>query len=144
MSYLDELRAFTSQKDDGDALTKPTKPGSVSSVGAPSGRFLRDPREAFRLSDKGLSGLDPDKPLHGLSSVRWRQLLSDAQWLLDAFARSAFHDGWTVGELFGLWPDVDCAGGIADRLRGSRSLILADDRARWRSRPSVAGAGAGR
>ncbi|MEZ5688770.1 MAG: hypothetical protein R3E21_08330 [Caenibius sp.] len=44
----------------------------------------------------------------------------------------AFRDGWTVGELFGLWPDKPGWGGIADRLDGSRSLKMTADRAHWR------------
>ncbi|MCB2051819.1 MAG: hypothetical protein KDE63_10355 [Novosphingobium sp.] len=59
-------------------------------------------------------------------------LRHDAVWLLENFASRAFRDGWTVGELFGFWPDKPGWGGIADRLDGSRSLKMTADRAHWR------------
>ena len=80
-----------------------------------------------------LAGVNLGNPLHGLAVARWRQLLGDAQWVLDHFAQQAAVDGWTAGELFGLWLGKDGWGGIADRLRGSRSLVMTDDRARWRT-----------
>ena len=87
-----------------------------------------------------LSRLDPDKPLHGIPGRRWGRLVDDALWLFDGFAETAFRDGWTVGELFGLWwyeldgkPRLkDTFGGVADRLQGSRSLKMTADRAHWR------------
>ena len=33
----------------------------------------------------------------------------------------------------GRWPGKDAWGGIADRLQGSRSLVMTADRARWRT-----------
>ena len=101
-----------------------------------------DPARAVKLCSKGLGGLDPAAPLHGLSGPRWRQLLDDADWLLVHFGHGAFRDGWTVGELFGLWwakVPQDAAlcvkdgwGGIADRLQGARSLKMTAERAHWR------------
>ena len=91
-----------------------------------------DPARAARLCQEGLAGLDWERPLHGLPAARWRQLLGDAHWLLDHFGGQAFRDGWTVGEMFGLWPDKPGWGGIADRLQSSRSLKMTADRATWR------------
>ncbi|MDE2303549.1 MAG: hypothetical protein KGK11_13420, partial [Sphingomonadales bacterium] len=58
-------------------------------------------------------------------------LLDDAQWLLDGFGAAAARAGWTGSDLFGV-----CArprwGGIADRLRGARSLAIGADVASWR------------
>ncbi len=45
--------------------------------------------------------------------------------------------GWTAADIFGLWPDKPHWGGIADRLRGARSLVMDADRASWRSRGQV-------
>lgn len=60
----------------------------------------------------------------------------DAEWLLGGFAEPAFRNGWTPGELFGLWHWggglIHHAGGIADRLDGARSLVMGEDRATWR------------
>lgn len=95
-----------------------------------------DPLRAVKLCSAGLGGLDLAAPLHGLDRARWRRLCDDADWLLVHFGQQAFRDGWTVGELFGLWWHggmlVHLAGGIADRLDGARSLKLCADRAVWR------------
>ncbi|KRA81626.1 hypothetical protein ASD76_13975 [Altererythrobacter sp. Root672] len=94
----------------------------------------------MKLARNHLASLDPARPMHGLSPLRWKQLFYDATWLLDGFGQAAFRDGWTVSELFGLWWSWDCDvlalkdgwGGIADRLQGSRSLKMTADRAHWR------------
>lgn len=99
-----------------------------------------DPVRALKRCQGELAALDPAAPLHGLDAGRWRQLLADAGWLLDQFAGQAFRDGWSVPDLFGLWRLPNCHdvvtkdawGGIADRLQGSRSLVMGSDRARWR------------
>lgn len=132
MGYLDELRSFVSQNAPDEAPTKPTKGGSVSFDSAPTGRFLKDARELMKAYRAALAGQDCEVPQHGLEPSRWRELLRDTGWLLDNFAAQAFRDGWTVGELFGRWPDKDGCGGIADRLQGSRSLKMTADRAHWR------------
>jgi hypothetical protein len=115
-----------SQQPSADDAPKPPEPLS--------------PMEALRICRLGLGSLDAEKPLHGLSIQRWDQLRVDSSWLLDLYAAQAFRDGWTVGELFGLWWWDDAGsmklkdgwGGIADRLRGSRSLVMTGDTARWR------------
>ena len=72
----------------------------------------------------------------GLEASRWRRVLDDAEWLLDGFAEPAFRNRWTPRELFGLWHYdgglIHHVGGIADRLDGSRSLVVTADRASWR------------
>src|SRR3712207_3659409 len=62
-----------------------------------------DPVRAVSQCRSGLVSLDPLKPLHGHSELRWRRLLEDADWVLEHFAAQAFRDSWTVGEMFGLW-----------------------------------------
>ena len=109
----------------------------------PNGSPPLDPFRAVKLCRAGLASLDPVKPLHRLTELRWRQLLGDAAWLLANFGTAAFCDGWTAGELFGLWWWDDAGrmrlkagfGGIAERLQESRSLKLTADRACWRSIP---------
>ena len=95
-----------------------------------------DPVRAFKACRAGLAGLDPLKPMHGLDAGRWRRLLDDGAWLLDGFGTTAFRDGWQLSELVGLWWHdgglIHHAGGIADRLDGSRSLKMTADRAHWR------------
>ena len=72
------------------------------------------------------------KPLHGLGGNRWRGLYNDAEWLLDHFGQQAARDGWSALDLFGVLPGRDAWGGIADRLRSSRSLVMTADLALWR------------
>lgn len=131
MTYLDKLKEHLSEKHPPREPPKPPKPG-LSGFGG-SGRGHISPNEAAGLCRRALASLDPAKPLQGLPAGRWRQLIGDAQWLMDAFAIAALHDGWTVGELFGLWPDKPGWGGIADRLQGSRSLKMTAERAHWRT-----------
>jgi hypothetical protein len=64
--------------------------------------------------------------------TRWQTLYDDAVWLLEGFGEQAARDGWSSADLFGLWPSKPHWGGIADRLRGSRSLVMDADRASWR------------
>jgi hypothetical protein len=77
--------------------------------------------------------LDPCQPLEGFPMGRWQTLYDDAVWLLDNFGKLAARDGWSAADLFGLWPDKPYWGGIADRLRGARSLVMDAERASWRS-----------
>jgi hypothetical protein len=88
---------------------------------------------AFKLCQAELGKLHPAAHLHGIEAKRWRQLIEDAGWLFANFGQQALRDGWKVGELFGRWPEKDGWGGLADRLRGSRSLKMTADRAHWRS-----------
>jgi hypothetical protein len=138
MTYLDKLKAHLSEKSPAGQPPEPPKPSLSGFSGAPSGRI--SPIEGVKVCRAGLGALKLTEPLHGLSAQRWRQLLDDAAWLLEYFGSAAFCDGWTVGELFGLWWWDDAGtvrlkpgwGGIADRLEGSRSLKLTDARANWR------------
>lgn len=84
-----------------------------------------------------LSRLDPCQPPDGLRIARWQTLYDDAVWLLENFGKLAARDGWSDADLFGLWPGKPYWGGIADRLRGSRSLVMDADRASWRSSGQV-------
>lgn len=79
-----------------------------------------------------LMRLSPTKPFHGLGQTRWACLLDEADWLFENYAGQAARDGWSSLDLFGVLPGRDGCGGIADRLRGSRSLMMSSDVARWR------------
>jgi hypothetical protein len=88
-----------------------------------------DPLATVREWGAALDGLDRETPLHGLDGQRWRELLRDACWVLDHFGQQAARDGWSAADLFGVLPGHDGWGGIADRLRSSRSLVMSADRA---------------
>ena len=79
-----------------------------------------------------LAHLDPCRPAKGFASRRWQDLYDDAVWIVENHGTFAARHGWSVADLFGLWPDKPYWGGIADRLRGSRSLVMDGDRASWR------------
>lgn len=92
------------------------------------------PEQALRSWRLGLSALDPAAPLNGYSAGAWATLCEDAIWLFEAFGRQAARDAWSTADLFGHLPGKPAWGGIADRLRGSRSLVLDGDRVHWRAR----------
>lgn len=91
------------------------------------------PDVALKAWKDGLSRLDPRKPAEGYTPAAWWNLCDDAAWLRENFGERAARDGWSAADLFGLWPDKPGWGGIADRLRGARSLVMTADRAHWRS-----------
>lgn len=92
-----------------------------------------DPSRAMRSWRTALSRVDACKPPEGWTIARWQLLVDDAAWLLANFGKQAARDGFTTADLFGIWPGVPHAGGIADRLRGSRSVVMDSNRAHWRS-----------
>ena len=92
-----------------------------------------DPSRALIAWRSGLASIDPRQPIAGYEVEVWHSLCEDAAWLLREFGERAARDGWTSADLFGIWPDKPHWGGIADRLTGSRSLVLSADRAHWRS-----------
>lgn len=133
MSYLDRLKGKIAEIDPEGAPPKPPKPGSGGFGGYSQGHIPELRSDALSVWRDALNALDPINPLHGFDKMRWRQLVEDARWVLDKFGKQAARDGWSTADLFGLWPGVPHAGGIADRLRGSRSLVLTANRAHWRS-----------
>lgn len=135
MSYIDRLNALKAQKQLGRGPTQPTLPPAGEQVSVVSGGYegtLTTPGEALATWRACLAHLQEDKPCHGLGGQRWRQLLDDADWLFEQFAAVAATDGWPAPDLFGVLPGHDGWGGIVDRLRGSRSLVMTTDIARWR------------
>ena len=68
------------------------------------------------------AGFDPD---------RWRYLVTDARWLCRYHGPAAAALGWTASDLFGL-ALPNGIGGLADRLEGTRNLVLTDRIAHWR------------
>ena len=106
-----------------------TSPPNAPSV--PSAPLL-DPVRSLRVWEAGLNSVSWDQPLHGLDRLRWREAVGDAHWLAENFAQQAARDGWSAHDMFGVMPGRDGWGGIACRLRGSRSLVMSSDVARWR------------
>jgi hypothetical protein len=90
-----------------------------------------NPTAVLRKWHEQLSPVDPCRAPPGWSGENWRTLIEDAHWLYESFASHAVRDGWTAADLFGLWPSKPHWGGVADRLQGSRSLVMMRDRARW-------------
>lgn len=135
MSYIDRLNAITAQKHPERSLTQPTQrqeTALVSVVSVPCVGAFTKPHEAFPAWRAHLLRLSGDVPLHGFERLRWWQVLDDARWLLDHFGQQAARDGWSALDLFGVMPGRDAWGGIADRLRASRSLVMGAEIATWR------------
>lgn len=80
-----------------------------------------------------LAKLDRSMPPEDFHHERWKQLHDDARWLLENHGNLAAQLGWTSADLFGIKPDKPHWGGIADCLKGSRSLVMNSDRASWLS-----------
>lgn len=74
-----------------------------------------------------------NQPPDGFCITLWSIIYADATWLMDNFGELAARDSWSDADLFGLWPGKPHWGGIADRLRGARSLVMDADRASWRT-----------
>jgi hypothetical protein len=91
-----------------------------------------DPRRALKLWWGGLRRIHPRQPPDGFSLKRWESLWYDAEYILENFGEQAARDGWSTADLFGIYPGHPHCGGIADRLRGQRSLVFTADRACWR------------
>ena len=92
-----------------------------------------DPARALKLWRASLAKVDPRGPMHGYKAAAWCNLCDDAVWLLGNFGEQAARDGWSTGDLFGLWPGKPGWGGIADRLCGCRALVMSADRSSWRA-----------
>lgn len=90
-----------------------------------------DPVRALKSWRSGLVSVSWDNPPAGVEVGRWRGILGDAHWLLDHFGMQAARDGWSGYDLFGRC-GRDGWGGIADRLRSSRSLVMGGEVATWR------------
>ena len=130
-------RQFAEQVQRGDGVGDKRDDRDTSSDPSPSVPNVPsvplDPSRTLKRWRVALVGLDPAQPLGGIEAGRWRMLCQDAAWLFRSFGEQAARDGWDTSDLFGLWPGKPLWGGVVDRLRGSRSLVLAGDRASWRS-----------
>lgn len=130
-------RQFAEQVQRGEGPRDTRDNRDSSSVLAPSVPNVPsvplDPSRALKRWRAELVQLDPQQPLHSLEPQRWRVLCEDAAWLFHSFGEQAARDCWTTADLFGLCASRPHFGGLVDRLRGSRSLVLTETRACWRS-----------
>ena len=117
----EELRQGEDSRDNRDNRDK-TPPPSLA----------LDPFATAKQWRNDFAGMDANRPMWGLDRLRWRELFGDAGWLLDHFGQQAAREGYSTLDLFGILPGRDGWGGIACRLRGSRSLVMSSDVTRWR------------
>lgn len=117
----EELRQGEDSRDNRDNRDK-----------TPTPSLACDPVATVKQWRADLAGLDFDCAMWGLDRLRWREIVGDASWLLDQFGQQAARHGYSTLDLFGVLPGRDGWGGIACRLRGSRSLVMAGEVARWR------------
>lgn len=111
------------------AFSSPSEPKDTK--GAKDTREA-SPVMASRQWRAALEALDPARPPQAMAADRWAQLLGDALWIARNYGEQAARDSWTAADLFGVQPSADGWGGVAERLRGSRSLMMTSERAGWR------------
>lgn len=134
MSYLDRLKARIAETGVGDPPTEPTKPPSVSFVGAPPRPISEaQARSTLRQWHRWLSPLDEHAPPTGFDPERWRVLKDDGWWIYECFASQAVHTGWSALDLFGVLPADHKLGGLVARLQGARNLKMGGQIAKWSS-----------
>jgi hypothetical protein len=92
-----------------------------------------DPSRALKGWQSAFAKLDPCEPRR-MPMARWQCLYDASAWFLDTFGDQAARDGWGTGDLFGLRHGFPGNGGLIERLGDNRGLVMADGRARWRSR----------
>lgn len=139
MTYLARLHALKAEKCPTLELTKPTKPQpdaskvGFGSFGSASTRpvsgnctALADPT-AWTVA---LAAIDASRAPAGFDPDRWRYVLADARWRR-YHGPAAAALGWTASDLFGL-ALPNGIGGLADRLEGTRNLVMTDRIAHWR------------
>ena len=80
-----------------------------------------------------LVALDPENPPDGFGAKDWWQLWLDACWLYETHADYAVRNGWTAQSLFGVNVENPPAGGMAQLLQSSRSVVFNGPRAVVRS-----------
>lgn len=91
-----------------------------------------DPTKARRQWRTGLATLTYSQPPVGVSSMRWGQLLDDAEFIFNGFGEQLAREGWTAHDVFGVLPWLPTGGVLLDRLRGARNLKLdGEGRALW-------------
>ena len=96
-----------------------------------------DPATLFEEWGAAIGSVDRYQAPPTYPPAHWLQLCDDAEWLLGTFGEQAARFGWSTADLFGLWPVKPHWGGVADRLRGARSLIMDADRSHWRTSGQV-------
>lgn len=80
-----------------------------------------------------LAAIPSDTPVGHRTLEQWQTLLDDSCWLAIYHGPAAHALGWTASDFFGFDPQPGW-GGLADRLRGARSLVLTRTVARWTAR----------
>lgn len=79
-----------------------------------------------------LSRLNLDSPPTGIVSGNWVMLCDDSWLLYENFSRVALEAGWTAQSLFGVNTEDPPAGGLAQILQSSRSVVFDGPRAKVR------------
>lgn len=90
------------------------------------------PARVLRHWHTKLAALDPAQAPDGFEAKEWWRLWDDACWLLSTHSKAAVLNGWDAQSLFGVWVGYPPAGGLAQQLRGSRTLLFEGPRAVYR------------
>ena len=126
--YAEQVQRERDNRDDRDKtpVSAPIVPNVPNVPGAVASGRLREWTRA-------LMRLDPCKPREGFSMDRWQTLYDCSVWLVESFGEQAAHEGWSTGDLFGIFPPRERWGGLVDNLGDARSLVMSGKVATWRS-----------
>jgi hypothetical protein len=108
----------------------PAKTAGV--LGVPEQRKTADPEVVGAEWRAGLATLAYSAPPSGMTTMRWGQLLDDAEFIFNGFGEQLVREGWSAYDVFGVLPWRERGGVLLDRLQGARNLKLdGEGRAFW-------------
>lgn len=115
------------------AISANSPPNGTNDTNGTVTAMPANPLIAIRSWERALLSLDPCEPRPGFSIARWQNLYDGSAWWLVNFGKQAAHDGWGIGDLFGIIPQMSGGGGgLIDRLGNHRGLVMTADEACWR------------
>jgi hypothetical protein len=120
----------TKGRDSGTATYQDGTTGGTRSGTAPHPKIIE---AKLREWHAHLSRLDLNTPLAGIPDTLWVILCDDCWFIYENFSRVALESGWTAQSLFGVNVENPPAGGIAQLLQSSRSVVFSGPRAVVRS-----------
>lgn len=124
MSWRDKAKAVLEGGDNRDDRDK-SPPIGPNVPNVPVVVSL-DPARILRVWHDKLGRLDLAAVPAGMGKGEWIDLCDDAWWLYEAHSSVAVRQGWTAQGLWGVRVGYPIGGGLAQFLRTSRKVFLAD------------------
>ena len=111
--------------------TNPQKTGAEHKEHVAHGISEQAAKALLRDWHGHLSKLERYEPPEGFRIDPWAMLVEDCWWIYSTHCSRLVREGWSVLDLFGVFPHTPGGGGLADRLQGARNVLFTDDRAHW-------------